>query len=62
VINLNHTVEEINVILRALDELPHRISRAIIDKIHGQAKPQVEALNEQAQAEQPAQPTDQPVA
>jgi hypothetical protein len=45
VINLNHTIEEINHILAALDELPHRIARSIIDKIKGQAQPQVDAIN-----------------
>lgn len=53
-INLNHTIEEINVILRALDELPHRIARSVIDKIQGQAQPQVEELSKAQEA--PAEP------
>lgn len=34
-------ISEINLILRALEELPHKLSRRMIDNIFAQAQPQV---------------------
>ena len=42
---------EKKAILRALDELPHRLARSVIDKIQGQAQPQVEELSKATPAE-----------
>jgi hypothetical protein len=39
-INLEHTVEEVNTIIKALEELPHRLVHALLVKIHSQAIPQ----------------------
>ncbi len=44
-IDLNHTVEEVNIIIHALAKLPYEAVKDLIEKIHGQAKPQVDALN-----------------
>ena len=40
-INLTHTVEEINLIIAALRELPHKLVEELINKIKVQATPQV---------------------
>jgi hypothetical protein len=40
-IDLNLFVEEVNLILTGLDELPHKVSRGLIDKIKEQAIPQL---------------------
>jgi hypothetical protein len=49
--NFAHTEQELRLILSALEELPHKISRGLIDKL-------VKEANEQA-AQQPAQqPTE----
>ena len=48
-INLNHTIEEINVMLHALAKLPYEAVHELVEKIKGQATPQVEAI-QQAQA------------
>lgn len=34
-------VSEINLILQALEELPHKVSRRMIDNIFAQAQPQL---------------------
>ena len=39
-IKLELSIEETNVILSALSELPYKISKSVIEKIHGQAVPQ----------------------
>ena len=52
-INLNHTVEEINIMLHALTKLPYEAVHELITKIHAQAKPQVEATQQQ-EPQQPA--------
>ena len=40
-IPLEHTIEEVNLILTALQELPHKFVEALINKIKVQATPQV---------------------
>ena len=40
-INLDLTLEEVNVVLNALGELPARVSMPVIQKIQEQATPQV---------------------
>ena len=55
-INLNHTVEEINIMLHALTKLPYEAVHELITKIHGQAKPQVEAVQAQQAPQEPQQP------
>jgi hypothetical protein len=56
-INLNHTIEEINVMLHALSHLAYKDVSGLIDKLKGQAEPQVQALQAQqaqVQADTPA--------
>jgi hypothetical protein len=48
-INLNHTVEEINLMISALRELPHKLVHELITKITAQAQPQVNALEKPAE-------------
>ena len=40
-INLDLTLEEVNIILNALGELPAKVSMPVIQKLQGQAQPQV---------------------
>jgi hypothetical protein len=40
-VNVELTVQELNVVLGALQELPHRVVDSLIRKIIGQAQPQV---------------------
>ena len=40
-INLDLTLEEVNIILNALGELPAKVSMPVIKKLQGQAQPQV---------------------
>jgi hypothetical protein len=39
-IHLEHTVDEVNMIIKALEELPHKLVHALLVKIHSQAIPQ----------------------
>jgi hypothetical protein len=39
--NLTLTLSEVNILLASLDELPHKISRKLIDKVVQQAQSQV---------------------
>jgi len=41
-ITLNLNINEVNIILQGLGELPFRMSNDLIKKIHEQAKPQIE--------------------
>jgi hypothetical protein len=41
-IKLEVSVNELNVIFAALQELPHRVSDPILKKLFGQAQPQVQ--------------------
>lgn len=41
-INLQHTKEEVETILKALQELPHKLVHELLVKIHAQAVPQLE--------------------
>lgn len=52
-VNLALTVDEVNVVLAGLGELPAKASLAVIDKIRGQAIGQLQA----APAAEPAVPT-----
>jgi hypothetical protein len=45
------TVEELDKMLRYLDELPHKISRGLIDHIQSIAKPQLETSVEEPKEE-----------
>jgi len=48
------TLEELNVVMSGLGQLPYAQVSPLVDKIRGQAIPQVQA---QQQAQAPAQPT-----
>jgi len=50
-INLNHTIEEVNVLLHALSQMAYRDVAGLIDKLKGQAEPQVQAIQAQQQAQ-----------
>ena len=52
-INLEHTIEEVNAILLALSKLPFEMVHELIAKIKDQAGPQVQALNQPAPAPAP---------
>lgn len=52
-INLNHTVQEIEVIIAALRKLPMEIAEDIVMKVRAQALPQVQALQAPKQPGQP---------
>lgn len=47
-INLNHTIDEINIMLHAIAKLPYEMVHELMDKIHAQAEPQVQAIQAQA--------------
>jgi hypothetical protein len=51
--NFAHTEQELRLILSALEELPHKISRGLIDKL-------VKEANEQAAQQPVQQPAQQP--
>ena len=54
-INLNHTLDEINVMLHALSKLPYELVHELVAKIKGQAEPQVQEIQQaQVQAATPA--------
>ncbi len=40
-VKINLNVNEVNVVLQALAELPYRISAGLIEKVHNQVGPQV---------------------
>ena len=42
-ISLEHTVEEVNLIIAALRELPHKLVNELLGKIEKQAVPQLQA-------------------
>ena len=48
VINLEFTINQLNTIMAALDELPHKISRPLIDKISRTAEEQLRPSGELA--------------
>ena len=48
------TLDELNVVMQGLGQLPYAQVSPLVDKIRGQAIPQVQA---QQQAQAPAQPT-----
>jgi len=50
-INLNHTIDEVNVMLHALSHLAYKDVAGLIDKLKGQAEPQVQAIQAQQQAQ-----------
>ena len=45
-INLDLTLEEVNIILNALGELPAKVSMPVIQKVQEQAQPQVAPAEE----------------
>ena len=53
-INLNHTIEEINIMLHALSKLPYEVVHELVAKVKGQAEPQVQQIQAQVQASTPA--------
>lgn len=57
-VNLTLKLSAINNILAALDEVPHKFSRGVIDTIHQQAAPQLQAAQA---AEQKAAPVNTPL-
>ena len=50
-INLNHTIDEVNVMLHALSHLAYKDVAGLIDKLKGQAEPQVQAIQAQQQTQ-----------
>jgi hypothetical protein len=50
-INLNHTIDEVNILLHALSQLAYKDVAGLIDKLKGQAEPQVQAIQAQQQAQ-----------
>ena len=56
-INLNHTIEEINIMLHALSKLPYEVVHELVAKVKGQAEPQVQQIQTQVQASTPAPET-----
>jgi hypothetical protein len=46
-VKIELTVQEVNVVMGALQELPHRVVDGLLRKIIGQAQPQVAALQPQ---------------
>ena len=49
-INLNLTVQEVNMILQALGQAPYAQVAEMVEKIKSQAIPQVEALPKEEEA------------
>ena len=49
-INLTHTVEEVNLILLALTKLPFDAVHELVAKVKNQADPQYKAIMEQQEA------------
>jgi hypothetical protein len=50
-INLNHTIDEVNVMLHALSHLAYKDVAGLIDKLKVQAEPQVQAIQAQQQTQ-----------
>jgi len=50
-INLNHTIDEVNVMLHALSHLAYKDVAGLIDKLKSQAEPQVQAIQAQQQTQ-----------
>jgi len=53
-ISITLNLDEVNVVMQGLGQLPYAQVSPLVDKIRGQAIPQVQA---QQQAQAPAQPT-----
>lgn len=53
-ISITLNLDEVNVVMQGLGQLPYAQVSPVVDKIRGQAIPQVQA---QQQAQAPAQPT-----
>lgn len=53
--NFNLTLEEANVILAALQEIPAKICNPVSDKIKGQAQEQIAAMQAAQAPEAPAE-------
>lgn len=45
VIDLKLSMATLNTIVAALDELPHKLSRRVIDDISQQVQPQLQSMN-----------------
>ncbi len=56
--NFNLTLEEANVILAALQEIPAKICNPVSDKIKGQAQEQIAAMQATQAPEAPAETTE----
>jgi hypothetical protein len=54
-ISIQLTLDEVNVVMQGLGQLPYAQVSPVVDKIRGQVIPQVQAQQQAAQA--PAQPT-----
>lgn len=48
-ITIDFTIEEINLVLRALAEMPYRVSAPLIDKIRTEGNKQFEELQNKAE-------------
>ena len=44
-IKLEMKVEEVNLILQALDEMPHKMVRGLVDKISEEGQKQIDSLS-----------------
>lgn len=44
-IQIQLSIEEVNSVINALSEFPYKVSAELIEKIRGQAIPQVHAIN-----------------
>lgn len=51
-LNFNVTLDEANVIMAGLGELPAKMSATLITKLQQQAAPQIQAQQQQAAAEE----------
>lgn len=50
-IQIQLSIEEVNSVVNALAEFPYKVSAELIEKIRGQAIPQVHAINNAKQSE-----------
>jgi hypothetical protein len=49
--NLELELEEVNIILKSLDEIPHKLASPIIKNIFAQTDPQIKNLTDQEKKE-----------
>ena len=54
-VELKVTVQVLNILLAALDEIPHKSARPVFDDLIAQAQPQLQAQAQQAEESDPKQ-------